>query len=136
LNSTKVFAKSSANLNIAVVDVQKIVESSPEISALRTSRKNDIESLVKFVEDAKADVIKETNETKKKSLEESYNRELNIRKANFDKEYSQKLSEYDKSITALINKKSKALGYDLVLTKTCVLNGGVDITSEIIKNIK
>lgn len=136
LNSTKVFAKSSTNLNVAVVDVQKVVESSPQISALKTSRKNDMESLVKFAEVARADVTKETNESKKKTLEESYNKELNIKKVNFDKEYSQKLLDIDKNITSLIDKKAKSLGYDLVLTKTSVLDGGTDITNEILKIVK
>lgn len=125
-----------SDFNVAVVDVQKVVECSPEISALKTSQKNDLESLVKFVEGAKADIAKEPNETKKKTLEESYNKELNIKKVNLDKEYSQKLSDYDKNITSLINKKAKLLGYNLVLTKNSVLNGGTDITSEIIKELK
>lgn len=136
INTAKVFAKSSTNLNVAVVDVQKILESSPEISALKTSRKNDMESLVRFAEDARTNLAKETNETKKKNLEESYNIELNVRKVNFDKEYSQKLSDCDKNINSLIDKKAKLLGYNLILTKSCVLNGGTDITNEILKNIK
>lgn len=136
LSPTKTFAKSSPNFNVAIVDVQKIVESSPEISALKTSRKNDMESLVKFAETARDDVAKEANETKKKTLEDSYNKELNIRKVNFDNEYSKKLSDYDKNVTTIISNKAKTLGYDLVLTKSCVLNGGVDITGEIIKELK
>ncbi len=135
-NTTKVFAKPFGNSNIAVVDVQKVVESSSEINALKTSRKKDMESLVKFAETARADVAKESNDNKKKTLEDNYNKELNMKKVNFDKEYSKKLADYDKTVTSIINNKAKSLGYDLVLTKSCVLNGGVDITEAIIKEIK
>ncbi len=129
-------ASTAESLKIAIVDVQKLIESSPEISALKTSRKNDMEILVKFIENAKADVAKEIDETKKKVLEDKYNNELNIRKISLDKEYSKKLSDYDKNITSLISQKAKSLGYNLILTKSSVIDGGVDITSEIIKELK
>ena len=99
-------ASTAESLKIAIVDVQKLIESSPEISALKTSRKNDMEILVKFIENAKADVAKEIDETKKKVLEDKYNNELNIRKISLDKEYSKKLSDYDKNITSLISQKA------------------------------
>lgn len=133
---SKTKPNASANLNVAVVDIPKLLESSPEISALKTSRKNDMEVLTKFVEDAKADITKETNEFKKKTLENKYNDELNLRKVNLDKEYSKKISDYDKNITFIISKKAKSLGYNLVLTKSSVINGGTDITGEIIKELK
>lgn len=135
-SNAKELSPTPSYLNVAIIDVQKIVDRSPEISALNTSRKNDMDALIKFVENAKVAIAKETNEVQRKTLEESYNKELNIRKINLDKEYSQKLAEYDKNITTLINKKAKSLGYGLVLTKTCVINGGKDITDDVIKEFK
>lgn len=132
----KAMAKSSTNVNIALVDIQKIVENSPSINALNVYRKNKLDDLVKFIENANADVAKETNATKKKTLEDGYNKELNIRKEAIDKEYAQKLSEIDKNITVSIKTKAKECNYDLVLTKSNVLDGGTDITSEIIKGLK
>lgn len=133
---TNAEAKSVSGVKVAIVDIQKIVESSPEISALKITRQKDMESLIKFAEVARADVEKETNTTKKKALEDGYNKELNIKKVNFDKDFTQKLSDYDKNITTLIDKKAKSMGYDLVLIKTSVLSGGTNITDEIIKEIK
>ena len=65
---SKTMAKNSASLNVAVVDVQKIVESSPEINALKVDRKNKLNDLQSFVEKAKADVSKETNVARKTTL--------------------------------------------------------------------
>lgn len=128
------FSRDLSKANIAVVDVQKVLESSPEISALNTDRKNKVNELVSFVEKARADVANEPNATKKKALEDSYNKELNLRKEALDKEYIKKVSDVDKNITALIN--SKASSYDLVLKKSGVIDGGIDITNEVIKGLK
>lgn len=128
------FSKDSSKANIAVVDVQKVLESSPEINALNVDRKNKVNELVSFVEKARADVAKETNAAKKKTLEDSYTKELNQRKEALDKEYIKKISDVDKDITALIN--SKTSDYDLVLKKSSVIEGGTDITGEIIKGLK
>lgn len=129
-------AKESATFNVAIVDVQKVVESSPQISALKTEERNKLNELGAFVEKAKADVSQQTDATKKKDLEEHYYKELNSKKADLDKEYFKKLSEIDKSITATIKAKAKAANYDLVLVKSSVLDGGTDITSDIIKSLK
>lgn len=126
--------KTTANFRVALIDVQKVVDSSPTINALKVNRKNKLDDLVKFAENARTDVAKETDATKKKSLEDKYNKELNARKEAIDKEYVQKLSAVDKEITKII--ESKTSNYDLILPKSNVLGGGVDITSEIIKKLK
>lgn len=133
---SKVMAKSADDFKVAVVDVQKIVDNSPEISALRVDRRNKIEDLAKFVENARASVARETNEVKKKALEDSYNKELNTRKDAMDRDYAKKLADIDKNITGVINKRAKELNYDLILTKSTVLGGGTDITDEIVKKLK
>lgn len=127
-------AKDSVTFNVAVIDIQKIVENSPQISALKTEQKNKLTDLAAFVEKAKADVAKQTDSAKKKALEANYNKELNTRKQAIDNDAAKKLAEFDKSVKDIISAKSA--DYDLVLTKNVVLKGGVDITSEIIKSLK
>ena len=127
-------AKGAAGFSVAVVDVQKIVTSSPHISALKTEQKNKLTELGAFVEKAKADVASQKDAAKKKTLEESYNQELNSKKADLEKDYAKKLTAFDKSVRDII--KEKSADYDLVLTKNVVLKGGVDITSEVIKELK
>ena len=64
--TAKGLQKSSSHFKVAVVDVQKVVESSPKISALKVDRKNKLDDLGKFVEKAKADVAKETDVKRRK----------------------------------------------------------------------
>lgn len=129
-------SKVPANFNVAVVDVQKIVSSSAQVNTLKAEQKAKIDELVKFVEAAKADLAKEQNETKKKALEDKYNKELNAKKETIDKEYAKKLSTIDKDITDTIKNKANTENYDLVLSKSIVLVGGTDITNEIINAVK
>lgn len=129
-------AKKYDKLNVAIVDVQRIVASSGQINALKQDQNKKISELKNFVDNAKTNLAKETNETKRISMEDSYNRELNSKKEAIDKEYSQKLLGIEKDINEIIGKKAKKLGYDLVLTKNSTLFGGTDITNEITKAIK
>lgn len=133
---SKAMVSDAADFKVAVVDIQKIVESSPEIAVLRADRKSKLDELGKFVESARTAVAKETAAAKKKALEEGYNKELNLKKADIDKDYATKLTTIDKNITAIIKAKSKELTFDLVLTTSSVLDGGVNITDEIIKSLK
>lgn len=136
INNFAISATWPKSNNIAVVDVQKIIESSPEITALKIDGKNKLNDLASFAEKARAEVAKETNATNKKTLEDSYNKELNIRKVALDQEYTKKLSDIDKNITSIIKTKAKSSGYSLVLVKSSVIDGGTDITNEIIKDLK
>ncbi len=131
-----VIAKSADEFKVGVVDIQKVIENSPKANAVKVDRKNKIESLATFVEKARAEVAKESDANKKKALEDKYNKELNTRKNILDKDYADQLSDLDKEITSIVKTKSKKEGYSLILIKSSVLDGGEDITSEIIKELK
>jgi len=130
------YAISNVPNKIAVVDVQKVVAASAQVKALKADREAKIKDLGNFVTTARNAVAKETNATKKKALEDKYNKELNTKKNNIQKDYSNKLANIDKSISATIAQKAKAAGYELVLAKGVVLYGGTDITAEIAKVVK
>ncbi len=131
------FALSSINeFKIAVVDIQKIVSNSSEVKDLKTEQQNKIKDLQTFIEKAKKDVNAQTDETKKKTLEDSYNKELNVRTKTIEKDYSQKLKAIDSNISTLIAKEAKAKSYNMVIAKGVVLYGGDDITDNIIKTMK
>lgn len=129
-------SKVPCDFSVAVIDIQKVVENSPQIGALRIDQKNKFNELKSFVENAKADLAKEADATKKKTLEENYNKELNTKKSAIDKEYTKKLSDIETQISNTIKEKAKEANYDLVLSKNVVFSGGTDITSEITKALK
>jgi len=122
--------------NIGVVDVQKVVQNYSKVNKLKTEQKSKLDDLKKFVEDAKAQVAKEPNADKKKTLEEGFNKELNKRKKAIDENYSKQLEIINKDIMTVINKSAKTHQMDIVLTKNSVLYGGKEITDDIIKALK
>lgn len=132
------FALSSvpSNFSVAVVDIPKIVTGSAQIASLNAEQKSKLEDLSKFVENAKNDLAKESDATKKSALEAKYNKELIAKKEVIDGEYSKKLAAIDKSITEIIKEKAQKKNYDLVLVKGSVIVGGTDITEEILTSIK
>ena len=125
-----------ANYKVAVVDVQKVVASSAQVKALKADREAKIKDLANFVTTARANVAKETNATKRKELENKYNKELNAKRNTIQKDYAKKLAAIDKNISTIINQKAKAANYEIVLAKGVVLYGGTDITAEITKEVK
>ena len=121
---------------IAVVDIQKVVNSSSQIDILKQEQQKKFQELSAFVESAKKAVSKEQNLTKKQALEDNYNKELNIKKTKMEKDYSAKLATVDKNINSAIEQQAKTKNYDLVLIKGVVLYGGEDITESIVQSVK
>ena len=78
----------------------------------------------------------EKNAYKKFELQEKYNAEYKVRKAEIEQYYSSKIKEIDNSINAKIQEKARNMGYALVLSKRGVLYGGEDITNVIEEGIK
>ena len=121
---------------VATVDIRKVAESSQQISALQSEQKKKYESLGDFLKKAKAELDKETNEVKKKALEQKYNDELNLKKQAIDSEYTKKQAEIEQSIKSTIAEQAKKNKFNVVLAKGVVLYGGTDITSEVVKALK
>ena len=121
---------------IAVVDVQKVVNKSAQVQALKKEQAAKRKELVQFVNKAKEDIKKQTDPAKKQELVKKYDKELAAKRQANAKQYQQKLAAIDKSITAAIIAQAKTMGYDMVIAKGVVLYGGDDITDEISKVIK
>lgn len=128
--------KEAKGFSVAVVDIPAVVQKSPQITALRTERQNKLNDLETFVVNARKDVAAQKTDDAKKALEDKYNKELNERKDAIDRDFAKKLTDIDNDITTLIRIKAKKLGYDLTLIKGGVIDGGADITNEIIKELK
>ena len=125
-----------SDFKVAVVDVQKVVANSSQVKALKDEQKKKGQELAKFIETAKNNITKETDEKKRKSLEEKYNKEFQSKREAIAKNYETKLLAIDKNISNVIDENAKANGYNLVLAKGVVLSGGTDITEEITKAVK
>ncbi len=121
---------------IAVVDIQKVVASSAQVKALKSSQEARNKELTEFIKKAQADVNKQTDEKKKKALATQYEKQLVTKREAYAKDYAAKLKTTDANITAQIGKKATEMGYTMVIPKSAVIYGGDDITATILKVIK
>ena len=126
----------AATQNIAVVDVQAIVNKSAQVQSLKKEQQAKISDLEKWLKTAQEDVAKQQSKEGKEKLLKKYNSEFAKKKEAIAKDYRAKLSAVDKSITETITTKAKAMGYDMVISKSMVIMGGDDITTEIQKVVK
>lgn len=122
--------------NIAVVDVQAIVNKSAQVQSLKKEQQTKIADLEKWLKTAQEDVAKQQSKEGKEKLLKKYNSEFANKKEAIAKNYKAKLSAVDKSITDTITTKARAMGYDMVISKSMVIMGGDDITAEIQKVVK
>lgn len=126
----------AATQNIAVVDVQAIVNKSAQVQSLKKEQQTKISDLEKWLKTAREDVAKQQSKEGKEKLLKKYNSEFAKKKEAIAKDYRAKLSAVDKSITDTITTKARAMGYDMVISKSMVIMGGDDITAEIQKIVK
>ena len=122
--------------NIAVVDVQAVVAKSAQVQNLKKEQKAKMQDLEKWLKNAQADVNKQQTKEGKEKLLKKYNSDFAQKKQTIALDYQKKLQAIDKNITETISAKSKAMGYDMVISKSMVITGGNDITAEIQKIVK
>ncbi len=117
--------------NIAVVDLQKVVDSSSQVKALKKEHSAKIGELNQIISKAQAEIAKETDAKKIVEIQDKYTNQFNSKKSEIDKMYAGKLANIESKIKTEISNKAKADGYDFVFAKSVALYGGKDITNDI-----
>ncbi len=125
-----------SNFRVAVVDVAKLVSESNQVQALKQEQLKNKAELEKYIATARADVEKQPTAIKKKQLTERYDKELNAKRKTMQMSYNQKLKKIEDNINTVIAQRAKAEGYNLILSKSMVLFGGIDITPSISQYIR
>lgn len=121
---------------VAVIDVQKVVNKSAQVQALKKESEAKAKELKQFIKKANDDIKAQTDEKKKQELVKKYEKELAAKREANGKAYKTKLEAIDKTISATITNYAKSNGYDLVIVKGAVLYGGEDITEAVSKVVK
>ena len=121
----------AADTNIAVVDLQKVVDNSSQVKTLKKEHSAKIAELNQIISKAQAEIAKETDAKKIVEIQDKYTNQFNTKKSEIDKMYSGKLSSIESKIKTEISNKAKADGYDFVFAKSVALYGGKDITNDI-----
>ena len=127
---------SFAECNIAVVDLQKVVDNSAQVKTLKNEHTAKINELNGIITKAQEEIAKQTDTKKIVEIQDKYKNQFNNKKSEIDKIYSSKLANIETQIKSEIEKKAKADGYDFVFAKSVALYGGKDITSEISGMVK
>ncbi len=127
---------SFAECNIAVVDLQKVVDNSAQVKTLKNEHTAKIKELNGIVTKAQEEIAKQTDTKKIVEIQDKYTNQFNNKKAEIDKIYTSKLANIETQIQSEIEKKAKADGYDFVFAKSVALYGGKDITNEISGMVK
>ena len=127
---------SFAECNIAVVDLQKVVDNSAQVKTLKNEHTAKIKELNGIITKAQEEIAKQTDTKKIVEIQDKYTNQFNNKKAEIDKIYASKLANIETQIQSEIEKKAKADGYDFVFAKSVALYGGKDITNEISGMVK
>ena len=122
--------------NIAVVDLQQLVNNSSQVKQLKQEHSKKIAELDKIIVNARGEISNEKDPAKILLIEDKYMKEFNTKKEALERDYNNRLSAIEKNIKSEITKKSQKDGYEYVFAKSVVLHGGKDITSELTGAIK
>ena len=127
---------SFAECNIAVVDLQRVVDNSAQVKTLKNEHTAKIKELNGIVTKAQEEIAKQTDTKKIVEIQDKYTNQFNNKKSEIDKIYSSKLANIEAQIKTEIEKKAKADSNGFVFAKSVALYGGKDITNEISGMVK
>ena len=122
--------------NVAVVDIQRVVLASKDVSALKTERDNQIKDLQKMADDANAKIAKISDEEAKKKASEKYLAEINAKKESYDQVYASALQASDQKLNNVIKEVADKENISIVFNKNSLVQGGVDITDSVVDMVK
>ena len=132
-------AKASTNSNasnIAVVDVQAIVNSSAQVKALKEAQTKKVQELNLWLQNAQNEVNTERDKERQQALLQKYNAEFALKRRDIALQYQQELQIVSNNISQTIAEEAVKKGYSMVIAKNIVIYGGVDITEDIAKIVK
>lgn len=124
-------SNTNSEYRVAVVDIQRIVSNSSEITTLKAEQEKQLQNLENTINKAREEISKEKNPDKIAQLEEKYRSEINKQKLAIDTSYNSKLSAIDNKIKTAVVEKARSMNYNIVLPKNTVLFGGDDITEQV-----
>lgn len=129
-------ARALIPVKVAMVDVQKIVNSSAAVNALKVEHQGKIAKLQTWLSNAEKEIEKETISSKKEKLTKKYQQELNQKQQAVQQAYAQELQKIDALISEDITKIANKKGYNLILVKGMVISGADDITEYVIEGVR
>jgi len=118
-----------------VVDLDKIRDNYSAAQELTAELNVKEAELKQFITDAQKQIQDAKTPLEKKNLEEKLSRQFDIKRLASSKDQAQKWALIESSVIKSIKEVSAAKKFDLVLNKQVVIDGGVDITDEILAKL-
>ncbi len=119
----------------AVINMDKIRDNYVEAQALTADLKLKDTELQKFVIDAQNQLNAAKTPLEKKNLEEKLSEQYNVKRNAYAKDQLEKWTIIEDVVIKTIKEISAAKKFDIVLNKQVVIDGGSDITDEVIKKL-
>ena len=117
----------------AVVDVDRVMFQYTKAKTVAEQFRVKDEQLRKEIIDAQAKIKAAKTPVEKKSLEETYEKQLKTKAENLKIEELKKLKEIDTEVMNVINKINANGKYDLILKKSATVYCPNDITNEVLR---
>lgn len=120
---------------VAVVDITKIMELSPDVQNLKSSQEKQSKELDNLISKAQNELANEKDPNKFVQLETNYKKQIEDKKSAIENEYNNKIVQITSNIKSIISQQAKKTDYNLVLPAGMVISGGEDITDNVIKSM-
>ncbi len=117
----------------ASVDLDKVLRSYTTTARINADLQKEEADIRVFVLDAQKRVVSAKTDAEKKSLEDRFNKELQVKVDALQKKKVDALRAIEADVKAAIDKVGKSGAYSLILTSNNTLYGTVDISDQIIK---
>ncbi len=125
----------SAPFNIAVVNVKQVVSQSQKLMLIRKENDKKLKELSKWLDGVEKDIGSEKDKKKREKLASQYKKLAKEKEDLIKQDYNKKIQEIDVEITSLINEVATEAQCEVILDKNLVVNGGKDITADVIKKL-
>lgn len=121
---------------VAVVDITKVLEKSPELQSLKTSQEKQMQELNTMITKAQNEIVNAPDQKRALELEAKYKKEIETKRNTMDDEYNKQIDKITTNVKSIISKEAQKTEYNLVLPAGMVISGGDDITQNVINDIK
>lgn len=121
---------------IAVVDIDKVFAQSNKVFALKEVNNAKLDELSSWLDKAKLTIQNEKDKTKKQDLIAQYQDLARQKESIIRHEYDEKMQTIEANISEIINSIADEQNCSIVLFKTGVFRGGINITPLVITHLK
>lgn len=117
---------------IGIVDLDRIVSDYNKAQDVSTDMKVKEAELQKFVADAQKQLKDTASPVERKNLEDKLTSDFKTKSDNFRDLQVKQWKQIEDSVFAAINQVSQSKSMDLILNKAGVIQGGTDITDQVL----